>query len=273
MKRRRINMNLYLRELNRNKKGLIIWSLIVVVLLIMMMSLFPTMVEQAETYQKVLEGMPEAFSSMFGLDKISMSDLFGYYSVEGYLFVTLLGGIYAVILSSGILSKEEGDKTIEFLLSKPITRVGIVTSKLLSYLTNLLIFNIIITLTMFFTFQAVKTEPLDMKLFWLLSIGPILLQLTFSSIGFLISVFITKTKKVLPISLGLVLITYFFSMISAISDKMTGLRYFSPFKYVDAADIITNGKIESKYLIIMLIVNALAIGLTYLFYSKKDITI
>lgn len=266
-------MNLYLRELKRNSKSLIIWSTISIILLAMVMAIYPTMVKEAENYSAILEGMPEAITLMFGIEELSLADIFGYYSVEGYIILTLLVSIYAIMLSGGILSKEESDKTIEFLLAKPITRREIVTSKLFAYLTNIVIFNLLLTITLFISFEAVKIEDYDMKTFIILNVAPLLLMLTFSAIGFLLSVFITKSKKILPASLGIVMVTYFLSIISGISDKLENLKYLSPFKYVEASKIIKNGRIEGKYLIIMLVINVLCIGLTYIFYNKKDISV
>ncbi|WP_425449662.1 ABC transporter permease subunit [Dethiothermospora halolimnae] len=266
-------MNIYLRELKRNRKSLIIWSIIMIGLIVLMMSVYPSVARDSQNMEQMIESMPQAFSTIFGLDKLSLSDIFGYYSMEGYLFVTLMGSIYAIMLSAGILSKEESDKTVEFLLSKPITRREVVTSKLLVYLTNIIIFNVVMTITLFISFQMTKTEDFSMKLFWLISVAPLLLHLTFGAIGFLISVFITKGKKILPVSLGIVLITFFFSIIANISDKLEGIKYLTPFKYVEASDIILNERIDLKYIMIMVLINVICVGMTYVFYNKKDISV
>lgn len=268
-----MNMNLYLRELNRNKKGLIIWSLIIVGLVVMVMAIYPSIAEESEIYEKMLESMPKAFSAMLGLNELSMSDIFGFHAVEGFLMVTLMGSIYAMILASGILSKEEGDKTVEFLLSKPISRREVITSKLLCYLTNVLILNIVVSVVLFISFKAVSQESFDMKTFILICLAPLFLHLVFSAIGFLISVFITKSKKVLPVSLGVVLLTYFFGLFSELSDKIEFLKYLSPFKYFEAKDIILNNEIDLKNIIFMIVVNVICIGLAYTIYERKDITV
>lgn len=44
------------------------------------------------------------------------------------------------MLGSGIISKEERDKTAEFLLVKPVSRAHIMTAKLLAALTLLAVF-------------------------------------------------------------------------------------------------------------------------------------
>jgi hypothetical protein len=46
----------------------------------------------------------------------------GFYAANNIVYMMLLGSIYAIVLSSNILLKEEYDKTAEFLMSRPITR-------------------------------------------------------------------------------------------------------------------------------------------------------
>lgn len=267
-----MNMNLYLRELNKNRKGLFVWSIIIIGLVVMIMAIYPSIAEQAENYEKMLEGFPEAFSAMFGLNELSMSDLFGFYAVEGFLIVVLMGSIYAMMLSSGILSKEEGDKTIEFLLAKPISRREVVTSKLLCYLTNILILNIVLSIVLFISFKVVSEESFSLRIFVLICLAPLFLELVFASIGFLISVFITKSKKIMPITMGVVFVTYFFGIMSEINENMEFLKYLSPFKYFEAKDIILDNQMDIKNIVFMLVVNIICIGLTYFIYERKDIT-
>ena len=56
----------------------------------------------------------------FGLGTLKMTEIIGFYGVENYLFVMLLGSMYIMILAAGILSKEESDKTIEFYMQNQL---------------------------------------------------------------------------------------------------------------------------------------------------------
>lgn len=266
-------MNLYLRELKRNSKSLIIWSVVLMALIVMMMSMFPSISKDSENINKLLESYPKELLDAFNMGEIDFGDVFGYYSIEGYLFLTLFGSIYAILLSSGILSKEQGDKTIEFLLSKPILRKEIITSKLACFITNILIFNVLLSLSLFFSVKIFDDNEFNTKIFFLLSIAPLLLHLTFGTLGFFISLFMKKSRQILSISLGMVLSMYFLSIIANISDKLEFLKYFTPFEYVNSANIINDEKIKGIYLLIFLIVNVLSIFMTYLVYQKKDITV
>lgn len=265
--------NILVRELKRNKRSTIIWIICIILLNILTMSIYPSFSENTKASNEMMNAMPKELLQAFGLDKINMTDLLGYYATQAYFYVILFGSIYAAILASSILAKEEAEKTIEFLLAKPITRNSVISGKFLALLIFIIIFNLLITIATYITFLAVETQEFDMNRFLLLAVGAFLVQLTFASISFFLSVFITKSKTAYPISIGLVIIGYIFNIISNISDKMENLKYLSPFKYVDYVDILVNGKIENLYLIIFLILNLLLIAGTYIFYNRKNLNI
>jgi ABC-2 type transport system permease protein len=158
-------------------------------------------------------------------------------------------------------------------LAKPITRSEIVTSKMLCFISNVVILNIVTSITLFITCELFKNQDFSMKMFMLLCVAPMIMHLTFASIGYFISTLIKKKRGILSISLGIVLVTYFFSIASKISDKLEFLKYFTPFEYVDASKIITNKNLDFNYMILMLVLNIVFISATYLIYKRKDISV
>ncbi|TXK86222.1 ABC transporter permease subunit, partial [Parageobacillus sp. SY1] len=106
----------------RAVKSLIIWSIVLSGLILLTLSIYPQFAEQQKEMTKLLEAYPESIKKAFGMNELNMGDLMGFYGIEIYMISTLLGSIYSAILASNILAKEENEKTIEFLLSKPVTR-------------------------------------------------------------------------------------------------------------------------------------------------------
>jgi len=263
-------MNMYWRELSINRQALLIWSIILAGMGVLVMAFFPSIAQQAENLQQLMASMPKGLLAAFGMDKISVTDILGYYATKQYTTFTLAGSIYAIILASSMLSKEENDKTIEFLLSKPVSRSEILTAKLGSIITLIIVFNLLITIVMYISLQVVKTADFSIKTFLLLSLAALLLHLTFASLGFLASVIIRRSQNVLPFSLGLVLVSYFLGIAAVLSEKLDFLKYFSPFKYVDAVDILIQQRIEPEYLMIMLIINVMAVAIAYVLYQRKN---
>lgn len=267
-------MILFKREFARNFKALLIWTIALGGTIFLLLSLYPEFAANQGDMNAFLKTFPEGMLKAFNMDKISYGTMLGYYSVQGFMMVTLVGSIYVSMLASNILSKEENEKTIEFLLSKPITRGKISAQKLLAVFINIIIFNIVLALVTFMGFQMDKNSNVEFKTFMLLVvIAPILLHLTFASIAYLGSSIVRKSRNVLSLSLGLVLMTYFFNIMAGISEKYQVLKYLSPFQYINTADIIIGGEIKFVYVIIMLAVISICIGGSFLIYQRKDIAV
>ncbi len=265
-------MLLYRRELVKNSKSTILWTSILMIYNVCMLLLYPSMSgSMKEKMNVMLEVFPKDMIVALGLDKVSITELLGFYNTYCYLLVTILGGIFAVLQGISVLSKEEDEKTIEFLLSKPIARSRIINEKVLAVLTNILILNAVISFVSYITIELVSNDGYSRQALMLLFAGPVLMQITFAAIGLIISVFIVKARVNIPIGVGIVLGLYFISIIATISEDTSFLKFFTPFKYVDGADIITNKSIEPVYLIIMVSVTLACTIATRLIYNKKDI--
>lgn len=266
-------MIIFKREFRKSQKGLWIWTAILGGLIFLIVSLYPEFAKDKEMIEQMMKAYPESMLKAMNMEKLNFTTMLGFYAVEGYLMVTLVGSIYASIMASNMLAKEESEKTIEFLLAKPVSRTQIVTQKLLVVITNLLIFNVVITALVYIAFQMADEHSVDMETFAMLALAPVLLHLTFASISFFISSIMRRSRNILSVSLGIVFVTYFFDIIQGISDKMDNLKYVTPFEYVNASEIVENVGLDPFYVTIMVIIMVLTVALSYFVYNKKDISV
>lgn len=265
-------MMIFRREMNRNLKGLIIWTLVISMIMILNLMMFPDVAKQQAAIDQLLKQLPQSLIKAFGMDKLSMADPLGYYATKGYFMLILFGSIFSVMLAGNMLSKEHNEKTIEFLLSNPIKRSGLVTQKLLAVFMNLLIFNLIVTAANYIGFKMVDAV-FDTRVFVLLSIAPFLLHLVFASISFFLSSQMKKSRNIVSISLGLVFVMYFIDIMSSISDKFENLKYITPYEYVNAVGIVLNKSISTAYVGIMAVVIIICNLAAYLIYQRRDISV
>lgn len=237
-------------------------------LAVMFMLIFSSASSEIDSLKNVLKSMPEALRVALSIYVESIASLEGFYSFV-FVYVVLCGAIQAMNLGTSILSKEVSEKTADFLLTKPVNRKMILTSKLLAALASIIITNIIyllITISMTFT---VKSE-FSMKLFLMISFTLFFIQLIFCALGVLVSAAAGKIKSVISISLSTVFGFFIIGALgSVIGDK--AVSYISPFKYFDTAYILKNGAYEASYSIIAAIFIITAITVSYFIYSKKDI--
>ncbi|HEY3316428.1 MAG TPA: ABC transporter permease subunit [Bacillota bacterium] len=266
-------MTVFKREIRRNFRSWAIWTASIVGYLALIMSVFPSMVAQGKDLSKFFEAFPKAMLSAFSLDKLNFADVLGFYATEGTILLLLASSIYAIQLASGILAKEESDKTIEFLLAKPITRTSLVTQKTAAALIYVVALNVVQAIAAYITVELVKSGPYSAKALWMLSLGGLLINLTFAAVGLLISVFVTKIKSLYPLGLGLVLGAYMLNVTAKLTEKLDVLKWFSPFSYADTADLVTKQSITPVHWVLFAVLIVGSVAATYVFYNRKDITV
>ncbi|TGE38536.1 ABC transporter permease [Desulfosporosinus fructosivorans] len=263
-------MNMFLHELNAYRKSTVIWTISLAVIVILFLVMFPAFSSNAEELKKLLESLPLALRNAIGLSLDNIGSLLGFYSTLTFLYITLCGAIQAMNLGTSIVSKEVREKTADFLLTKPVSRVQIMTAKLLAALASLAITNAIYIVVASITASIVTSQAFSMKIFLLISATLYFIQLMFLALGVVVSVVAPKIKSVLPVSLGTVFAFFFISMFgSAIGDD--NLRYITPFKFYDPAYIIQNASYETSFIILEVGLITLAIVASYIIYVKKDI--
>lgn len=265
-------MNIYKKEIKKNIKSTLIWTVAMSLLNFLQMTAYPSIVTETKALEQLLATMPKELIAAFGMDKLNMTEILSYYGTKSYSLLLLLGGMFSIILFSSIFVKEKDEKTIEFLLSKPITRNQMITEKIAAGLTLIFIFNLIVSIITYISLEIYRgSENYSLHVFTLLCFGSLILDLIFGAIGAFLSGFFSRGKTVTSLAIGITLISYFIAILSGSSDKFNRLKYFSPFKFVDSVDIILNKQLNSTFMIISVLAVTTLISLTYLIYNKKDI--
>ena len=258
------------RELKINLKSLIIWSITLILIYILIYAIYPNLIteESRGALEQMMNSMPKEILANFNMDIVGIETVFGWFKTEGYIFLTLIGGIYSAILGGTILLKEENDKTIEFLYSKPVNRNKIVTSKILCGIINVFIFTTIVTIINWLSLS--NGEDFDTKQFLMISILPILLYYMLFFIMLFISTFFKKTKPVMSISIGIVFLSYFMQIIGNMGENVKIIKDISLFEFVSSRYIILNNEIDMKYVYIGIGIIVLTMLGTYFRYNRKE---
>lgn len=259
------------RELKINRRGLLIWTLVSLILFFIAYIIYFNIGggDTANALKEMVAVMPEELLKMFNMDIIDIDTIFGWYKTEGYTFIALIISLYSAILGSNILLKEESEKTIDFLHSKPITRNNIVTAKIISGLINIVIMVVVITL--FNIIGMFFSNDLQLKLLLCLSFAPIISALPFFFISMYISTFFKKTSKTNGLGIGIVFISYFLQLIANISNKVNFIKFFSILNLSDGRDIILNNSLNITSLLVSIIISAVSCYAIYIRYNNKEL--
>jgi ABC-2 type transport system permease protein len=190
-----------------------------------------------------------------------------------YLYLLLMATIHAAMLGAAIFAKEERDKTSEFLFAKPVSRTAIITAKLLAVFVNIVIFNLVTFISsVILVGQYNKGESVNGNIA-VLMIGMFILQVLFMVIGSAIAAVKKKPKTAASLSAGILLITYLLSIIIDLNEHIDALKYFTPFKYFEAKNIMSGSGLGLVYIVLSAVLIIALTATTYVFYKKRDLNV
>ena len=109
-------MNVFKIEVKRGFKSLLIWSIVCILLIVLFMSMFPSMKDSGmqELVNTKMDALPEAILDAFNLkDAPDFSKLNEYFAYV-FQYIVMAGAIYGGILGAKSLIEEESEGTIEF---------------------------------------------------------------------------------------------------------------------------------------------------------------
>lgn len=258
-------------ELKANRKGLIIWSVIILVLIFMMTTEYSAYHDNPDM-QEIMDAIPEQMLKAFSMQGTNLTTPSGFISLASFYFYLLLG-IHAIVLGTGIIAKEERDKTAEFFLTMPITREEAIMSKLTAAIINCLILLAVTIGGVIITLLRYEPGREFYEFLGYLTIALFMIQMIFLSVGMFLSSILKRYKTSGKIGTFLLVGLYFVSMITSLSDKVDFLKYLTPFKYYEASNLLNNMEFELRYIIITIVIIAIGIGGTFFFYPKRDLMI
>lgn len=260
-------MTLFFHEIKRGKLPLIIWSGAISFLLLVCIVIYPEMEEQMKEMSDMFADMG-ALSDAFSMDQLTFSSFTGYFSIECGEMLGIGGAIFAAITAIGALSKEEGDKTAEFLLTHPVSRTRVAASKLASVTAFITVLNIAVAAVSMLAMAAIGVT-VEWGPMLLIFFAYYILQLEIGCICFGLSALLRRRS--VGVGLGLAMALYFANLVANITESTDFLKYVTPFAYTEGSHIIENCNLEWKYVAIGAVAAAVCVVLGFLKYEKKDI--
>lgn len=261
-------MTIYIKELKQSFRSLCIWTASIAFMMLVCILLFPEMKSEMDSVSDLFANMG-GFTAAFGMDKLSFGEIMGFYGIECGNVLGIGGGFFAALAGISVLANEEKERTAEFLLTHPVSRFSVVSQKLLSVLTQVVVLNVVVVGVSLIS-AAVVGEEFEMKEFLLLHIAYLIMQLEISCICFGISAFIRRGS--IGIGLGLALALYFLNIVCNISEQAEFLRYITPYAYADASSIISESKLDFGLIAVGAAVAVIGAAVGFFRYLKKDIS-
>lgn len=262
-------MNIVFRECKANIKSFILWVLSLGTLFYVA-SFEYEMFQNDPNIAQAFEQFEFIFNALGGVPDITTAA--GYLSlVSVYLYIPL--AIYSALLGSRIISKEEQNKTAEYLFTLPVSRNKVIISKLTVALLFTIVINVFSMLVCWYSFGRFSQTPDTFFIYIVnLGIGILLTQIIFLSIGMLLSSALKNYKRSGGITISILIGTFMISMLVGLAEKADPLKYISPFQYFSSSAMLT-GDFELVYILITTCIVVLSFVGLFFFYKKRDLYI
>ena len=260
-------MTLVQHELKQSRISLIVWTLSIASLLAVCVFLYPSMKSEMDTVSEMFASMG-SFTAAFGMDKVSFGTLTGFYVVECGNIVGLGGAFFSALCGISLLAKEEKDHTAEFLMTHPIRRFSVVTSKLIAMLVQIIVLNVVVYASSLIAIAAIG-ESIPWKELTLLHLAYLCLQIEIGAACFGISAFLRRNG--MGVGMGIAMLFYFLNLVANITEQADFLKYITPFGYAEGADIVTSLSINGEMLAIGAGVTLVGIVIAHFTYCRKDL--
>jgi ABC-2 type transport system permease protein len=218
----------------------------------------------------MLAKFPPQLLEAFGMTHIDLSSILGFFAFL-FTFIQLCLAIQAGNYGVGLVSVEETDLTADFLMSKPVSRLQVMNSKLFAAVCSLLVTDLIVWASAFISINMFRSgHTFDAGRLMLILASLFLFQLFFLSVGLVISLLVKRVRSVTPYGLSLAFAAYIINGFSGIFGDVK-LEYITPFKHFDPSYIAQNGALNTPLVLLNVAVSVIALVVSYWLYLHRDI--
>jgi ABC-2 type transport system permease protein len=242
------------------------------VIVLMFVGMYPTILEQADKLESLVEVYPEAFLQAFGIEDFRFDTIEKFLGVEYYSIFWPIAMIVLVIgLAGSVIAREIENGTIEYTLAKPIGRQKIFISKyiggflVVATFTFISVYSIVPTATIAGIDYNAAAQFAVFGLAMLASLAVYSLAMMFSAIF--------SEKGMVSLVMGMIMIVmYIVNIASKLIHQVEWLQYTSFFYYFDYDMALTEGVINTASVFIFAEVIIITVIIGSLWFEKRDIS-
>ena len=260
---------LFLKTWRDHWRTYLAWSITLVALVSIQMSIYPSISENKSVIQKFLEAYPEAIKKIFRMEDYTSGP--GFLGTELYsMMIPLVLIAVGATWGASATAEEEDDGTADVLLTLPISRVRILIAKILATLSAVVMLAGLAMANILALRRTVNMEISVAKLF-AASLSSIALAFFFTGISFLIGSFSRRKGGAVGGVTGIALIAFLIYSLSGLVDNFDPITPFNPMEWGLGGTPLFNG-IDSSGVVKLALGTLIFLTLSILQFNKKDIS-
>ncbi len=254
-------------EIRQLRKSIIAWSLALSAAIYLMLPVYIKMIANAADGMELIGD--NAFFDSVGISMEVLSTPMGIYYFLTF-FIMFACAINGFNMGLGVMTKEYKQNSADFLITKPWSRGNVYMSKFLASVVQAVVVGIFYIAASYASMMRGTTDVFNSRALVMIAVSIIMVQLLFLTLGMLIGTIFPKIRATLPVSTGVVFVSYATGSMSRITG-IDFLRYLSPIHYFNGSSIILTSAYESKYIFALAALLLLFLAAGYQIFRKKDI--
>src|SRR6056297_2292297 len=266
-------LNIFRNEIRNNLWFFLIWCGVFIGFIFMYLPMTNLILDEIDDLMIFVEKMPEFLLKMFSFEPEVFNKPEGIFGSEGMSFIYILSAVFAANLAGAVFSKEFEEKTIEFLLVKPVKRWHVFFEKTFLMLTMIVLLSGLFTVFQFLGFNWFISEAYSPKI--LLSFGLYTFSVLtfFAGLSTLISCITKKSNANISISIGIIIFMYFGDSLGRSFESVIWLAKMSIFNYIPLAETIIHERMYFSNAIIISLIGLLLFLSGFFVFNRSDIEI
>ncbi len=260
-----------LKSLRDARRSMIWWSLGLVGLVALMVSVFPT-VRDNPSLNKLVEDYPQALQAFIAFGgQVDYTSAAGYLGSELFSFmVPLLLLVAAISAGSAAIAGEEERGTLEVLLANPISRRRLVVEKSLAVAVEVAGLGTVLWLALWVGARAVGMDVSAGRLAAATS-SAVLLAIAYGAMAVLLGAATGKRALAVGVTAAAGVAAYLVNGLAPLVHGLDVPRKLSPFYHYAASDPLRHG-LAIGHALVLVAVAAAAMGAAPFLFARRDLS-
>lgn len=260
--------DILVKTLRDRRRALIGWSIGVVAVVGMYVSLWPTIGDQASDFQKLIESYPEALKSIFGIEEITTPA--GYLNTELFSFMAPLIFLgFAIGMATDTTAGEEERKTIDLLMANPVTRTRVLLEKFGALVVGLALIASVVVASLWLGGLLVD---MDIGIGYLVAaaLDQLMLGAAFGAVALLIACLTGRRGFARGVAAGLAVAAFLVNSLAPLATWLEPYRELSPMYHAIATEPLRNG-LGVGNVAFLLVLSGGLLGAALLAFNRRDL--
>jgi ABC-2 type transport system permease protein len=261
-----------LKGLRDARVGFAWWSLGLVGLVALMVSVFPT-VHDNPSLSKLVEDYPEALKAFLAFGgAVDYTSPAGYLGSELFSFmVPLLLMIAAIGAGAGTIAGEEERGTLELLLANPLSRGRLVLEKAAAVTAEVLALGLVLLLSLWI---GARLVGMDISFGHLAAgtVSAVLLAIAYGALALLLGAATGRRALAIGVTAAAAVAAYLVNGLAPLVDGLEIPRKLSPFYHYAAGDPLRHGLSVGHSLVLVAIATAATL-IAPAAFARRDLSV